>query len=214
MRVQCGTSHCPQGPPEDPGIAPRALQLLFREMGTGGHHHVTLSMVEIYNEAVRSGMRGRLSPRPWPFLQAPLKPIELNPLSLTRDLLATGPPERLVVRQGPAGQGGIQVAGLTHWDVPNLETLHQVQLPSRAPVCSQLGAGTIYIYTRLALMLCSPDAESGEKQPSYSSHGYEPAQLTLPRPNYADFTCSFSPSGPRYHRYHWLCLSPAEFPAL
>lgn len=84
-----------EGPPEDPGIAPRALQLLFREMGTGGHHHVTLSMVEIYNEAVR-------------------------------DLLATGPPERLVVRQGPPGQGGIQVAGLTHWDVPNLETLHQM----------------------------------------------------------------------------------------
>ncbi|KAL6081274.1 hypothetical protein STEG23_037555 [Scotinomys teguina] len=43
-----------------------------------------------------------------------------------RDLLAPGPPERLVVRQGPAGQGGIQVAGLTHWDVPNLETLHQM----------------------------------------------------------------------------------------
>ncbi|ERE81394.1 kinesin-like protein KIFC2 [Cricetulus griseus] len=89
-----GKTYSMEGPPEDPGIAPRALQLLFREMGTGGHHHVTLSMVEIYNEAVR-------------------------------DLLATGPPERLVVRQGPAGQGGIQVTGLTHWDVPNLETLHQ-----------------------------------------------------------------------------------------
>lgn len=48
---------CPtlsQGPPEDPGIAPRALQSLFQEMGTGGQHRVTLSMVEIYNEAVRS----------------------------------------------------------------------------------------------------------------------------------------------------------------
>ncbi|XP_028634663.1 kinesin-like protein KIFC2 [Grammomys surdaster] len=90
-----GKTYSMEGPPEDPGIAPRALQLLFHEMGTGGHHHVTLSMVEIYNETVR-------------------------------DLLATGPPERLVVRQGPAGQGGIQVAGLTHWDVPNLETLHQM----------------------------------------------------------------------------------------
>ncbi|XP_066873790.1 kinesin-like protein KIFC2 isoform X4 [Kogia breviceps] len=84
-----------EGPPEDPGIAPRALQSLFREMGTGGQHHVTLSMVEIYNEAVR-------------------------------DLLAPGPPQRLAVRQGPAGEGGIQVAGLTHWDVPNLESLHQM----------------------------------------------------------------------------------------
>ncbi|XP_039702073.1 kinesin-like protein KIFC2 isoform X3 [Pteropus medius] len=75
--------------------APRALQSLFREMRTGGQHRVTLSMVEIYNEAVR-------------------------------DLLAPGPPERLAVRQGPASQGGIQVAGLTYWDVPNLETLHQM----------------------------------------------------------------------------------------
>uniref|UniRef100_A0A8C5KAX0 Kinesin-like protein n=1 Tax=Jaculus jaculus TaxID=51337 RepID=A0A8C5KAX0_JACJA len=90
-----GKTYSMEGPPEDPGIAPRALQTLFREMGTGGQHRVTLSMLEIYNEAVR-------------------------------DLLAPGPPERLVVRQGPAGQGGIQVAGLTHWDVPNLETLHQM----------------------------------------------------------------------------------------
>ncbi|KAI4539991.1 hypothetical protein MG293_010386 [Ovis ammon polii] len=90
-----GKTYSMEGPPEDPGIAPRALQSLFREMGTGGQHRVTLSMVEIYNEAVR-------------------------------DLLAPGPPQRLAVRQGPAGQGGIQVAGLTHWDVPNLESLHQM----------------------------------------------------------------------------------------
>uniref|UniRef100_A0A8D0TUH7 Kinesin motor domain-containing protein n=1 Tax=Sus scrofa TaxID=9823 RepID=A0A8D0TUH7_PIG len=90
-----GKTYSMEGPPEDPGIAPRALQSLFREMGTGGQHRVTLSMVEIYNEAVR-------------------------------DLLAPGPPQRLAVRQGPAGQGGIQVAGLTHWDVPNLEALHQM----------------------------------------------------------------------------------------
>lgn len=56
MRAQWGTPHHLQGPPEDPGIAPRALQSLFREMGTGGQHRVTLSMVEIYNEAVRSGL--------------------------------------------------------------------------------------------------------------------------------------------------------------
>ncbi|KAL2767386.1 kinesin-like protein KIFC2 isoform 1 [Daubentonia madagascariensis] len=90
-----GKTYSMEGPPEDPGIAPRALQSLFREMGARGQHHVTLSMVEIYNEAVR-------------------------------DLLAPGPPERLAVRQGPEGQGGIQVAGLTHWDIPNLETLHQM----------------------------------------------------------------------------------------
>nr|XP_023418138.1 kinesin-like protein KIFC2 isoform X3 [Cavia porcellus] len=90
-----GKTYSMEGPPEDPGIAPRALQSLFREMEAGGQHRVTLSMVEIYNEAVR-------------------------------DLLAPGPPERLAVRQGPTNQGGIQVAGLTHWDVPNLETLHQM----------------------------------------------------------------------------------------
>ncbi|XP_036686077.1 kinesin-like protein KIFC2 isoform X1 [Balaenoptera musculus] len=97
-----GKTYSMEGPPEDPGIAPRALQSLFREMGTGGQHHVTLSMVEIYNEAVRA----------LPFF--------------ARDLLAPGPPQRLAVRQGPAGEGGIQVAGLTHWDVPNLESLHQM----------------------------------------------------------------------------------------
>ncbi|KAM9690345.1 kinesin-like protein KIFC2 isoform 15-T15 [Dama dama] len=90
-----GKTYSMEGPPEDPGITPRALQSLFREMGTGGQHRVTLSMVEIYNEAVR-------------------------------DLLAPGPPQRLTVRQGPAGQGGVQVAGLTHWDVPSLESLHQM----------------------------------------------------------------------------------------
>ncbi|XP_045716784.1 kinesin-like protein KIFC2 isoform X5 [Phyllostomus hastatus] len=90
-----GKTYSMEGPPEDPGIAPRALQSLFREMRTGRRHCVTLSMVEIYNEAVR-------------------------------DLLAPGPPQRLVVRQGPAGQGGLQVAGLTYWDVPNLETLNQM----------------------------------------------------------------------------------------
>ncbi|KAM9626347.1 kinesin-like protein KIFC2 [Trichechus inunguis] len=90
-----GKTYSMEGPPEDPGIAPRALQSLFQEMGARGQHRVTLSMVEIYNEAVR-------------------------------DLLAPGPPQRLAVRQGPAGQGGIQVAGLTYWDVPNLETLHQM----------------------------------------------------------------------------------------
>lgn len=74
---------------------------------------------------------------------------------LTRDLLAPGPPERLAVRQGPAGQGGIQVAGLTYWDVPNLETLHQVRLPNgnaapppprsspRHRLCSHLGTQTL-----------------------------------------------------------------------
>ncbi|OWK04135.1 hypothetical protein Celaphus_00016086 [Cervus elaphus hippelaphus] len=101
-----GKTYSMEGPPEDPGIAPRALQSLFREMGTGGQHRVTLSMVEIYNEAVRPP-NGAL-----PFL--------------TRDLLAPGPPQRLAVRQGPAGQGGVQVAGLTHWDVPSLESLHQM----------------------------------------------------------------------------------------
>uniref|UniRef100_G3TV55 Kinesin-like protein n=1 Tax=Loxodonta africana TaxID=9785 RepID=G3TV55_LOXAF len=90
-----GKTYSMEGPPEDPGIAPRALQSLFQEMGAGGRHRVTLSMVEIYNEAVR-------------------------------DLLAPGTPQRVAVRQGSAGQGGIQVAGLTHWDVPHLETLNQM----------------------------------------------------------------------------------------
>ncbi|XP_065759091.1 kinesin-like protein KIFC2 isoform X2 [Muntiacus reevesi] len=70
-----GKTYSMEGPPEDPGIAPRALQSLFREMGTGGQHRVTLSMVEIYNEAVRASpapgseagpSRPRRSPGGWP----------------------------------------------------------------------------------------------------------------------------------------------------
>lgn len=62
----CGTPPHSQGPPENPGIAPRALQSLFREMRTGGQHRVTLSMVEIYNEAVRSAMPCCLLPASGP----------------------------------------------------------------------------------------------------------------------------------------------------
>lgn len=131
-----------QGPPEDPGIAPRALQSLFQEMRAGGHPRVTLSMVEIYNEAVRLGQHlSCLLGSPLPLCQ---EPLNQGLIFLTRDLLAPGPPERLAVRQGPAGQGGIQVAGLTYWDVPNLETLHQVRLPSGATqLCSHLALWTL-----------------------------------------------------------------------
>ncbi|XP_078009955.1 kinesin-like protein KIFC2 isoform X2 [Phascolarctos cinereus] len=93
-----GKTYSMEGPPEDPGIAPRALQSLFREMGAQGESaqpRVTVSMVEIYNEAVR-------------------------------DLLASGPPERLTVRQGPEGCGGIHVPGLTCWDVSDLRALHKM----------------------------------------------------------------------------------------
>ncbi|CAO2601878.1 Kinesin-like protein KIFC2 [Lemmus lemmus] len=140
-----GKTYSMEGPPEDPGIAPRALQLLFREMGTGGHHHVTLSMVEIYNEAVR-------------------------------DLLATGPPERLVVRQGPAGQGGIQVAGLTHWDVPNLETLHQMLSLGRsnrataATVMNQHSSRSHALVT-LTLRPASPPRRSPSTSASFEPAG-------------------------------------------
>ncbi|XP_040117408.1 kinesin-like protein KIFC2 isoform X2 [Oryx dammah] len=122
-----GKTYSMEGPPEDPGIAPRALQSLFQEMGTGGQHRVTLSMVEIYNEAVRSGAPGASCLAPSPNLLSPPPRTRNGALPFfTRDLLAPGPPQRLAVRQGPAGQGGIQVAGLTHWDVPNLESLHQM----------------------------------------------------------------------------------------
>uniref|UniRef100_A0A8D2AIN9 Kinesin-like protein n=1 Tax=Sciurus vulgaris TaxID=55149 RepID=A0A8D2AIN9_SCIVU len=122
-----GKTYSMEGPPEDPGIAPRALQSLFREMGTGGQHRVTLSMVEIYNEAVR-------------------------------DLLAPGPPERLSVRQGPAGQGGIQVAGLTHWDVPNLETLHQMLSlgrSNRATAATAMNPRSSRSHALVTLTLCA-----------------------------------------------------------
>ncbi|XP_020026565.2 kinesin-like protein KIFC2 isoform X2 [Castor canadensis] len=126
-----GKTYSMEGPPEDPGIAPRALQLLFREMGTGGQHRVTLSMVEIYNEAVR-------------------------------DLLAPGPPERLAVRQGPAGQRGIQVAGLTHWDVGNLETLHQMLSlgrSNRATAATAMNQHSSRSHAVVTLTLCAASSQ-------------------------------------------------------
>ncbi|XP_032172500.1 kinesin-like protein KIFC2 isoform X6 [Mustela erminea] len=149
-----GKTYSMEGPPEDPGIAPRALQSLFQEMGTGGQHRVTLSMVEIYNEAVR-------------------------------DLLAPGPPERLAVRQGPAGQGGIQVAGLTYWDVPNLETLHQGRRPCSGQVLS----------------LRPPDAEPGEEQPGHRRHLQEPAQLSVACLGHTDLARGV-PTARARHRRH------------
>ncbi|KAM9690344.1 kinesin-like protein KIFC2 isoform 14-T14 [Dama dama] len=169
-----GKTYSMEGPPEDPGITPRALQSLFREMGTGGQHRVTLSMVEIYNEAVR-------------------------------DLLAPGPPQRLTVRQGPAGQGGVQVAGLTHWDVPSLESLHQVRLPSGAPQLSKPpplpapgGAGPA---AGQPLSARPADAEPGEEQPGHRRHSHEPAQLSLARPGHAD-TAHSVPIARSRHRRH------------
>ncbi|XP_059021412.1 kinesin-like protein KIFC2 isoform X8 [Mustela lutreola] len=149
-----GKTYSMEGPPEDPGIAPRALQSLFQEMGTGGQHRVTLSMVEIYNEAVR-------------------------------DLLAPGPPERLAVRQGPAGQGGIQVAGLTYWDVPNLETLHQGCRPCSGQVLS----------------LRPPDAEPGEEQQGHRRHLQEPAQLSVACLGHTDLARGV-PTARARHRRH------------
>ena len=195
----------PQGPPEDPGIAPRALQSLFREMRTGGQHCVTLSMVEIYNEAVRSGLRpgclllGHRLPSP-----SSQEPLNQALTFFTRDLLAPGPPQRLVVRQGPAGQGGLQVAGLTYWDVPNLETLNQVRLPRgrvafQSPACAH--TWRCGPYSKPSLVLHPPDAEPGEEQPGDRRHRHEPAQLALARPGYADAASSVPNARFRHRRY-------------
>lgn len=50
-------------------------------MGTGGQHRVTLSMVEIYNEAVRSGLnRAGSGLRPQLLLaRPPTKPSPFSP---------------------------------------------------------------------------------------------------------------------------------------
>ncbi|XP_077209602.1 kinesin-like protein KIFC2 [Paroedura picta] len=51
-----GKTYTMEGVPGDPGISQRALQALFREMEAreeGWQHSVCLSMVEIYNEAIR-----------------------------------------------------------------------------------------------------------------------------------------------------------------
>ncbi|XP_028918367.1 kinesin-like protein KIFC2 [Ornithorhynchus anatinus] len=93
-----GKTYTMEGPSEDPGIGPRALRVLFRELGAEGgpaRPRVRVSMVEIYNEVIR-------------------------------DLLAREPQEKLVVRQRPDGSGQLHVPGLTSLDVPNLEELHKM----------------------------------------------------------------------------------------
>ncbi|XP_015342129.1 kinesin-like protein KIFC2 isoform X4 [Marmota marmota marmota] len=80
-----------------------------------------------------------------------------------RDLLAPGPPERLAVRQGPAGQGGIQVAGLTHWDVPNLETLHQMLSlgrSNRATAATSMNPRSSRSHALVTLTLCAASPPS------------------------------------------------------
>lgn len=145
-----------------------------------------------------------LPPAPTPSVSTPSPPNGALPF-LTRDLLAPGPPQRLAVRQGPAGQGGVQVAGLTHWDVPSLESLHQVRLPSGAPQLSQPlplpasgGAGPAI---GQPLSAHPADAEPGEEQPGHRRHSHEPAQLSLARPGHADTAHSVPIARYRHRRY-------------
>lgn len=144
-------------------------------------------------------------------------------LFLCRDLLAPGPPERLAVRQGPAGQGGIQVAGLTYWDVPDLEMLHQVRLPGwhcthptpthrlpaglHGPACAPTWGRRPG--SRQALSLRPPDAEPGEEQPGHRRHHQEPAQLTVACPGHTDTAYGVPTARSRHRRYRSARLSPA-----
>lgn len=101
------------------------------------------------------------------------------------------------MRQGPGGHGGIQVAGLTSWDVPNLETLYQVRLPS----------GT-----------CSP--LQGPAQCSYLWHGpcrRQPScpslqMLSLGRSNRTTATTAMNQHSSRSHALVTLTLHAAAPP--
>lgn len=132
---------------------------------------------------------------------------------LTRDLLAPGPPERLAVRQGPEGQGGIQVAGLTHWDVPNLETLHQVGLPRLRRPCPFLPIGGGDPAPDQPCRSAFQMLKLGRSNRATAATRHEPAQLPLPRPGHADAARGDSTARSRHRRYHGQCLSPAESPA-
>lgn len=75
------------------------------------------------------------------------------------------------------------MAGLTYWDVPNLETLHQVRLPSgiappqpsqqlsKAPACAPTQGRRPC--GRPVVSLRPPDAEPGEEQPGHRRHHQE-----------------------------------------
>ncbi|XP_071458116.1 kinesin-like protein KIFC2 isoform X1 [Marmota flaviventris] len=94
---------------------------------------------------------------------SPMARLGLERHTAWRDLLAPGPPERLAVRQGPAGQGGIQVAGLTHWDVPNLETLHQMLSlgrSNRATAATSMNPRSSRSHALVTLTLCAASPPS------------------------------------------------------
>lgn len=103
------------------------------------------------------------------------------------------------------------MAGLTYWDVPNLETLHQVRRwASHMGTCSSCGSAERDPQESQKPLFSSSDAELGEKQPGHSRHCHEPAQLALARPGDAD-TARHRPSArPRHRRYQaGRCQCPA-----
>ncbi|XP_043340196.1 kinesin-like protein KIFC2 isoform X10 [Cervus canadensis] len=201
-----GKTYSMEGPPEDPGIAPRALQSLFREMGTGGQHRVTLSMVEIYNEAVRSGAPGasRLAPSPNPFCLHPQAPQRSPALS------HQGPPCPRASpapgsEAGPSRPGGSPGG----WPHPLGRAQPGVSAPGEAaqwgPAALQApaltrtgGAGPA---AGQPLSARPADAEPGEEQPGHRRHSHEPAQLSLARPGHAD-TAHSVPIARSWHRRH------------
>uniref|UniRef100_H2ZTY9 Kinesin-like protein n=1 Tax=Latimeria chalumnae TaxID=7897 RepID=H2ZTY9_LATCH len=98
-QTSSGKTYTMQGPPENPGINQRALHLLFSEVVRkvpDWDYIIKVSMVEIYNEALR------------------------------RDLLGKDLHKKLEIKLSPDRSGRLYVPGLTEFTVTNVMDINRV----------------------------------------------------------------------------------------
>ncbi|XP_061731647.1 kinesin-like protein KIFC3 isoform X2 [Nerophis ophidion] len=131
-----GKTYTMEGVPEDPGLNPRALRLLFSEVmdkSPDWEYKISVSMVEIYNETLR-------------------------------DLLGHNISDKLDIKMNPDGSGQLYVPGLTQVQVQSPEDINKVLelgQVSRATACTHLNDHSSRSHALLIVYVSGLNATTG-----------------------------------------------------
>ncbi|XP_061819739.2 kinesin-like protein KIFC3 isoform X1 [Nerophis lumbriciformis] len=131
-----GKTYTMEGVPEDPGLNPRALRLLFSEVmdkSPDWEYKISVSMVEIYNETLR-------------------------------DLLGHNISDKLDIKMNPDGSGQLYVPGLTQVQVQSPEDINKVLelgQVSRATACTNLNDHSSRSHALLIVYVSGLNATTG-----------------------------------------------------